>query len=80
MYLIAINAAAFLMMGLDKSRARRNRWRVPEKQLFTVSAAGGAAGAWLAMSVFRHKTKHKSFVLGIPGLLLLHIGLFYYFS
>nr|WP_181956633.1 DUF1294 domain-containing protein [Paenibacillus piri] len=78
LYVIVINAAAFMMMGIDKSRARHKARRIPEKQLFAYAALGGAAGAWLAMYVFRHKTKHISFVAGIPALVLLHAALFYY--
>ncbi|MFD0675670.1 MULTISPECIES: DUF1294 domain-containing protein [unclassified Paenibacillus] len=79
-YLILVNVVAFVSMGLDKSRARHKARRIPEKQLFMFAAIGGAAGAWLAMRLFRHKTKHKSFVIGIPLFLLLHVIIFYYFK
>jgi uncharacterized membrane protein YsdA (DUF1294 family) len=79
-YLIIVNAAAFTVTGLDKSKAKRKARRVSEKQLFTLAAIGGAAGVWAAMRLFRHKTKHNSFVIGIPVLLLLHIVIFYYFQ
>ncbi|NOU93319.1 DUF1294 domain-containing protein [Paenibacillus sp. LMG 31456] len=79
-YLILMNIIAFVSMGLDKSKAKRKARRISEKRLFTFAALGGAAGAWLAMRLFRHKTKHKSFVIGIPLLLLLHVVIFYYFK
>lgn len=72
-YLLAVNIAAFLFFGYDKVMARRKERRVPEKRLFLVAAIGGAAGAWLGMRSFRHKTKHASFTFGIPALLLLNI-------
>ena len=58
LYLAAINAAAFVMMGADKRRARRGRWRISEKALFAAALAGGSAGAVLGMQIFRHKTRH----------------------
>ena len=59
-YLIFMNLLAFLLMGLDKAKARRNRWRIPEKTLFLSSILGGSIGAILGMQVFRHKTKHAN--------------------
>jgi uncharacterized membrane protein YsdA (DUF1294 family) len=57
---------AFVLCGIDKSRARRGRWRIPERTLFTVSALGGAGGFLLGMLLFRHKTQHLSFRIGVP--------------
>lgn len=71
-YLIAANAAAFFLMGRDKRLARERKRRVPEKNLFLSAAIGGALGAWLGMRTFRHKTKHASFVIGIPALIILN--------
>ena len=65
-YLLAINALAFLAFGVDKSRARRDQWRIPERTLLGFSAAGGFAGAFLGMRVFRHKTRKPKFYLGVP--------------
>lgn len=77
-YLLFINGYTFTIMGLDKKRARKHRRRIPEKRLFTLSAIGGAGGTWMAMKVWRHKTMHRSFTVGIPFLfglnLLLLIG------
>lgn len=72
-YLVLINGYTFLLMGYDKQRAKRNRRRVPEKRLFLLSALGGAGGTGLGMKTWRHKTKHRSFTIGIPFLLVLNI-------
>ena len=74
-YLLAINLAAFFLMGLDKSRARRGVWRIPEKTLFASAILGGSIGAIAGMQIFRHKTRHKSFVAGMPAILILQIVL-----
>ena len=65
-YLFIVNAAGFLLMLTDKIKAKKNAWRVPEKVLFLVSLLGGSLGSLIGMYTFRHKTKHFSFVLGIP--------------
>lgn len=79
-WLIIINGIAYGTMALDKSRAVRgcSRQRIPEKTLFTLAAIGGAAGVWLAMISRRHKTKHRSFVLGVPALLVLNVLVYGY--
>lgn len=77
-YLIFMNLLAFLLMGLDKSKARRNRWRIPEKTLFLSAILGGSIGAILGMQVFRHKTKHASFRIGMPCILIAQLGLAVY--
>ena len=74
-YLIFINLLAFLLMGLDKAKARRHRWRIPEKTLFLSAIIGGSIGAILGMQIFRHKTKHASFRIGMPCILLVHLAL-----
>lgn len=61
-------------MGIDKSRARRRAWRIPEKTLFAVSLLGGSIGTWAGMYLFRHKTKHWYFVVGMPLILILQIA------
>ena len=68
-YLILINAAGFLLMLADKVKAKKHAWRIPEATLLGVAAAGGSIGALLAMQLFRHKTKHLKFSLGIPLML-----------
>lgn len=75
LYLLAVNAAAFLVMGLDKRRARRGKWRISEKALFLPAVLGGALGGVLGMRTFRHKTKHWYFRFGFPLLLVLQVVL-----
>ena len=75
LYLILINAAGFLLMLADKLKAKRGAWRIPEKTLLGVAAAGGSVGSLLGMYLFRHKTKHIKFTLGIPLILAAQIGL-----
>lgn len=74
LWLLAANLAGFISMGIDKSRARRGKWRIPEKTLLLIATAGGSAGSLMGMYYFRHKTKHKKFTAGIPCILLLELG------
>jgi len=74
-WLAAINGLAFLLCGIDKRKARRDRWRIPEKTLFLSAILGGSVGFLLGMHLFRHKTKHKSFTIGMPLILAAQIGL-----
>lgn len=78
MYLILINLIAFTLMGVDKSRARRHKWRIPEKTLFLSAILGGSIGAIAGMQVFRHKTKHWYFVVGMPCILIAEALLGYF--
>lgn len=68
-YLILINAAGFLLMLTDKVKAKKHAWRIPEATLLGVAAAGGSIGSLLGMYLFRHKTQHPKFSLGIPLML-----------
>lgn len=79
-WLLAINSIAYITMSVDKSRAerRRTRHRVPEKNLFLLAAVGGALGIWISMYTRRHKTKHRSFVIGVPLLLVLNVLVYGY--
>lgn len=72
-YLVIINAAAFIIFGIDKRLAVKNRWRIAESTLFFLALIGGSIGALAGMHVFHHKTKHFRFVLGIPLILILQI-------
>ena len=74
-YLAVINLLTFIIYGADKRRARKGKWRVPEKTLFLLPLLGGSIGALLGMRVFHHKTKHWYFVWGIPAILLAQIAL-----
>lgn len=73
-YFIIINAAAFIIFGIDKRRAVKNRWRIAESTLFLLALIGGSIGALAGMYVFHHKTKHIRFVTGIPLILILQIA------
>lgn len=64
---------SFCQFGIDKAKARRGAWRIPEKTLLLTAAIGGSVGAWLGMKVFRHKTKHASFKYGIPGIIVIQV-------
>ena len=77
-YLIGINVLTFLAFGLDKWKARRDRWRIPEATLLLLAVLGGSVGALLGMWVFHHKTKHLKFVLGLPLILLAQVALAYF--
>ena len=68
-YLLRINAAGFLLMLVDKWKAKKNRWRVRESTLLLVAALGGSVGSLAGMYLFRHKTQHLKFTLGIPLIL-----------
>lgn len=75
LYLLLINAAAFVLMHADKHRARKNRWRIPERTLIGAALLGGSIGALCGMYTFRHKTRHLKFTLGIPAILACQIFL-----
>lgn len=68
-YLLIINAAGFLLMLIDKYKARKNLWRIPEATLIGVAAIGGSVGALIGMYTVRHKTRHLKFTIGIPVIL-----------
>ena len=72
-YLLPLNLAGFIMMWSDKRRARKGKRRIPEATLFTAAILGGSIGALAGMYTFRHKTKHKSFVYGMPAILIVQI-------
>ena len=74
-YLAVVNVIALALMGIDKYRAKREKWRIPEKRLFGVALLGGRIGSWLGMRLFRHKTQHKTFVYGIPFIFLIQVSL-----
>ena len=74
-WLAVVNLTGLVLMAADKSRARRGRWRVPERMLFLTALLGGAAGSWAWMYLFHHKTRHWYFVLGMPLILACQIAL-----
>ena len=72
-YLVLINVVTFITFGVDKSRARKHAWRIPEKTLIFLAIIGGSVGAIAGMYFFRHKTRHWYFVIGMPLILILQI-------
>lgn len=79
-YFIFINLTGFFLFGIDKSKARRRDWRISEKTLFAAAILGGCPGCLAGMYFFRHKTRHRSFVIGLPAILLLQVLLFFLFT
>ena len=77
-YLILMNALGLLLMYADKRRAKRKRWRIPERTLLLVAAFGGSLGSLMGMYLFRHKTRHRKFTVFVPLFLALNTaGLLY---
>ena len=80
-YLFLINALGFLLMLIDKCKAKKNFWRIPEATLMGVALVGGSLGSLMGMYLVRHKTKHMKFTLGIPVILAIQVvGLILIFS
>ena len=79
-YLGIVNLIGFFSMFLDKQKAKRGKWRIPEKTLFLLAVIGGSFGTTLGMHVFRHKTKHWSFKFGMPFILIVQVILMIYFA
>lgn len=77
-YILIINLVGFMVMGIDKEKAKAKEWRIPEKTLFGIALAGGGLGVWLGMEMFRHKTKHWYFKYGIPAIFLAELLAFLY--
>lgn len=76
-YLIIINLLTFMLFGLDKRKAKKHKWRIQEKTLFTFCLLGGSLGGLIGMYTFRHKTMKKSFSLGIPFILIIQLLVIY---
>ena len=74
LYLLIVNAVSFLLMLVDKRKAQKNLWRIPESTLLLSAAIGGSLGALAGMYKFRHKTKHLKFTLGVPAILIAQIA------
>ena len=77
-YLFIINLVTFFVFAIDKRKAMKHRYRIPEKNLFGLAIVGGSVGAWLGMYVWRHKTRVWYFVVGIPTILILQITAIFY--
>lgn len=74
-YLLLVNVIGFVLMFVDKKRAQNNQWRIKEATLFLTAAIGGSIGSMLGMKVFRHKTKHLSFMIGMPLIFIAQVAL-----
>lgn len=79
-YLVVVNVIAFVLYGLDKYKAKKGAWRIPEKTLLGIAVIGGSVGALVGMNFFRHKTKHWYFKYGLPAILAVHLGIAAYFG
>ncbi len=83
-YLAVINIVAFFLYGIDKWKARHDKWRVTEARLIAVALLGGSLGAWLGMKIWHHKTLHAKFRYGLPLILFFHlaiaVAIVYYFN
>lgn len=77
-YLLTINLITFVMYGIDKLKAKKAKWRIPEATLLWMAVLGGSLGAWAGMQVWHHKTLHKKFKYGVPAIILLQIALAVY--
>lgn len=73
MYVIVINIIGFSIMWIDKRRSKNHKWRVPEKRLWLVAIIGGSIGSIIGMHLFRHKTKHTLFLIGMPLILIIQL-------
>ena len=77
-YLFAINIVSFFLYGIDKYKAKKNKWRIPEATLLMIAVIGGSIGAWVGMRLWHHKTMHKKFKYGIPLIIIMQISLVAY--
>ena len=77
--LATVNISGFIVVAVDKYKARKRLWRIPEKVFFFLSLLGGCVGVYLSLLLFRHKTKHLTFMIGIPAIFLIQIFLVLYF-
>ena len=78
-YLAAINVIGYVMMGVDKQKAKKHSWRISEKTLFVIALIGGSIGIKGGMETFRHKTHHKQFVYGVPAIIIFQLAAVLYF-
>lgn len=77
-YLALINLLGFFMMGIDKGKAKKQKWRIPERTLFAIALLAGSLGVLAGMYCFRHKTKHARFIIGIPFILVFQLAMTYW--
>lgn len=77
-YYLVVNLITFVLFGIDKAKAKKNAWRIPEKTLLGFSLLGGALLGLIGMRLFHHKTKKPAFYISVPLFLILHIALWIY--
>jgi len=77
-YLVLINLITFIVYGIDKRKAKKSKWRIPESTLLLLAAIGGGFGALFGMSYFRHKTKHLKFTIGVPVIILIQLVILWF--
>lgn len=77
-YIAAVNLLTLFLMRVDKQKAIKNQFRIPERTFFLLSLLGGAIGTYIGMKAFRHKTKHGRFTIGIPILIIVNLAAFIY--
>ncbi len=82
MFILLMNIYGVFIIYIDKNKSKKNKWRIRERSLFLIAILGGAAGIMMGMTMFRHKTQHSSFTIGIPLIFILNIligcSLFYW--
>ena len=79
-YLAVINTITFMVYGIDKLKAKKSEWRIPEATLLLLAVIGGSIGAWCGVKVWHHKTMHKKFRYGIPLIMTIQIVIIIYLS
>ena len=77
-YILGINAITFIIYGIDKLKAKKGKWRIPESTLLLLAIIGGSIGAWFGIKVWHHKTLHKKFKYGIPLIVIAQIAIAVY--
>ncbi len=74
-WLVFINAFSFALFGIDKAKAKRRAWRIPERTLILSAVLGGSVGAMIGICTFHHKTRHRKFTIGVPVIFIIQVGL-----
>ena len=77
-YVLILNFVTMLVYGIDKFKAKKGKWRIPESTMLLLAVLGGSIGAWFGMRVWRHKTQHMKFKYGIPVIFILQVALCFY--
>lgn len=77
-FIIFVNLIGFVLMRIDKQKAVKGQFRIPERTFWLIGLLGGAIGTLIGMKTFRHKTKHRSFTIGMPFLVMVNLVTFAY--